>query len=554
MKHRAGLLLFPDLGVPRPASAPVQPQLAAPQPRAADDAVEPAASPSQSQGPRYLFVHLPAFALERCGHAASELAACLAEQRGADRVVACTPAAVDGGVTVGMTASQARALLPEIVFHPHDSHGEQVDHTALLQTFARFGDRVAAWGAAGVLIDVGRTAHLFGGEQPMVDRVLAHVRDLGHHACGVVAEDPCAAQALAEWQGCTRCVPPGQGRAALAALPFRALRPSAALLESAQALGIERVEQWAALDPASVAGRFGAEGLRLLRLAQGRVVTRLPWRDLPAGPVVESVVLGGPTVTLEPIFFVLPGVLRRLAEQLTARSAMAVQLAVRLGLERGPPHLVRLRVGQPSRDPERLLSLLRARLDRTRLVAPAIELWIEVEEQVEEQACQPDLLERSTAAEPLADLIARLADTLGPASVFGPALRDTCRPESAWAARPFEPGAPPPLGPVHRKHDRDPVALQRAYEPELPRPRPLLLSERPERVACQVAQGRPARVRWLGAWQPVTACEGPERLHSEWWVADGGIVRDYWVVQILDRVAWCFLDDRGQWYVHGWFD
>lgn len=547
MRHRAGLLLFPERLSRLPAPGVGEPSASAPP----DHAV-----PTAGGQPRYLLLHLPAFSLERCGFLAQDPAVCVAPQRGAARVVALTPAARVEGIGLGMSAAQARALHPDLAVIEHDPAAERADHAELLRCFAHLGERLAAWGPGGVLLEIHAVAHLFGGESALLSRVLDRAEQLGHCACGVIADDPLVAQALAESRGESLVIPAGGGASALAPLPLRALHPSASLGGAARALGVERIGEWAALEPAAVAARFGKEGLRLLRLARGEPVTPLPWSEPDPGPVTQGVVLGGPTVSLGPIWFVLPGLLQKLCADLLARDAMAVRLAVRLLLERGPPQVVRIRVGEPGRDPDRLASLIRARLERVRLAAPAVELHVEVEEHTAERLWQLGLLDRNTAAEPLADLLARLSDALGDGAVFSAELVERWRPEQAWSSRPFVPGGALSPGPVHRKADRDPVTIQRAFESRGLRPRPTLLFADPERVQVETdpRTGAPRRLRYHGRWFTLDRCEGPERIETDWWSLDGGVSRDYWVVGVQGRPAWCFSDDRASWFLHGWFD
>lgn len=542
MRHKAGLVLFPGLG-PRDEVEPV------PRP-------EPDLAPAggRARAPRYLILHLPAFPLERCGYLADELAVCVDEVKSATRIVALTPAARIEGLGVGMTAAEARALVPEVLLEPRDLVGEAIDREGLLEAFAGFSDRLAPWAETDLLLEVSVTAHLFGGEQALLTEVGARAEQLGHACSLAIADDPLAAAAVAAFGTSEHVVPVGQGARALAALPIAALAPSEALATSLEVLGIRRIGTWARLDPASVSGRFGAEGVRLHRIARGQAASGLPW-DVPAqGPVAERVVLGGPTITLEPIHFVLPGLLARVADALAERDAMAVRVAVHLVLERGPAHVMRVRVGRPTREIERLDRVVRSRLERIRLDAPAVELMIEVEEQTLEAPWQPGLLDRTEIGEELPDLLARMADALGPAALVSPVPTDAWCPEEGWKERVFQPGCPLPPFLVHRKAKIDPVAQQRAFETDGPRPRPAILLPRPQRIELQERGGRPIRIRRAGRWEPVGYSEGPERIEGAWWRDDGGFCRDYWVLQLNGSVAWVYGDDQGRWWLHGWFD
>ncbi|MFT7520673.1 MAG: protein ImuB [Kiritimatiellia bacterium] len=503
---------------------------------------------------RYLYLYLPAFALERAGFEATQMAVLVAEQKGAMRLISLTPAAVAEGLRKGMSTAEARAIVPDLALQDHDPEGERSDKQALLDAFACWSDRISSWGDEGLVMEISGTAHLFGGERGVLELVANRALELGHVARAVIGDDPRVVAAIASCASEHIIVPPGQSRAALAPLPISLLDPTEALARSLAAIGVVRIDQWAGLDAASVAGRYGAEGVLLHRVARGLAVSRLPWQCVDLEPVSERVVLGGPSITLEPVYFVLPGLLERVSQRLFERDAMAVRLALHFVLERGPAHVVRVRVGRATRDRERLDKVVRARLERVRLEAPVVELLLEVEEQIAEQTWQPGLIDRVEASEQLPDLLARLSDTLGESALFSPLPRSSWRPELAWGPRCFEPGQPLPTRSTHRKADLDPVAEQRQHEQAGPRPRPTLMLCRPERVEVRDTDGRPYRLRIEGRWYSLDRVAGPERLDGEWWGADCGFSRDYWVVGIIERVGWCFRDDTGAWWWHGWFD
>ncbi|MFK7930307.1 MAG: DNA polymerase Y family protein [Myxococcota bacterium] len=547
MRHRSGLVLFPGR---QPLLEP-----ASPPPEVSESELATRQTPAGGRGraSRVLVLHLPAFALERCGFEADQIAVCAAEVKSAMRLVALTPAARAAGLREGMTVSEARALEPSLLVQDHDPIGQDVDRQALLEAFAPFSDRVAPWFDQDLVLEVSGTAHLFGGESGVLERVCERAQDLGHECAASIADDALIAWALAAF-GAGGVVPNAQGGPAVEGLPIAALRPSPELAVSLEVIGVRRIGTWAALDPASVAGRYGPEGVRLHRIACGQVASRLPWQPSEPSGVCERVVLGGPTITLEPVLFVLPGLLVRVAEALARQDAMAVRVAVHLVLERGPAHVVRVRVGRPTRDPQRLQKLIHARLERVRLEAPAVELMLEVEEETAEQGWQPGLLSRAEAAEDIDDLLARLTDALGEPMVINPVHADTWCPEHAWTGRAFHPGAPLPRPPQHRKAGDDPVAEQQHLEVPGPRPRPSLLLSSPHRVEVRARSSVPVQVRQEGAWRVVQRCEGPERIEGGWWREDGGWCRDYWVVQLEGCAGWCFVDEQRRWWWHGWFD
>ncbi len=516
----------------------------------------------EGRSARVLALHLPAFRLERCGYAADDVAGLIAERKSAARLVALTPAARAAGLREDMTATEARARCPEVVLEPLDPRGEADDRDALLQALARFSDRLFPLSEDDLALHVEGTARRFGGEAGLCAVVRDFLAELGHASCAAVADEPLAARALARFGPNEALAPPGQAAEALAPLPLAALFPSAELALALDTLGLERVGQLARLDPASVAGRFGEEGVRLHRVARGL------WAGGAAPPgwvepeVVEArAVLGGPTTQLEPILFVLAGLLRQVAGALVRRDRAIVRLALRLVLEPGAGRTLRLRVGRPTRNPELLLRILRTRLHDLRVEAPVVEVLLEVEESVPVPVWQLGLMDRKEQAEPVQDLLARLVDALGEQALFCPEpVEDWC-PERAWRAVPIDPSTaselalrPPRRRARPRSGDRvDPVEALEAWERRVPRPRPTRLLARPQAIEIRLAAGAPVGVHLERGWERILAAEGPERLCGAWWSASQVFDRAYWVVRLAHGSGWVF-QERSRWFWHGWFD
>jgi len=511
-----------------------------------------------AEGQRFLVVYLPAFPLERCGYMADDLAGLIAEEKSAMRLQALTPAARRAGLKPFMTATEARALVPEVELIPQDVVEEQRDRLALVQRFQELSDRVRAPWPDTIVAEVTGTADVFGGEGAQRRRAVSLAAQLGHEARAVVADDPRAGRALARW-GRDGVVLPGAGQAALAELPLEALEPSEALLGALRSVGIERVDAFARLDGAAVAHRFGAEGASLHQLARGERGASLPELADDDAPVRVSTALAGATSLLQ-IHFVLPGLLGELSVALAQRGLAAVRLRVVLQLDRvgeGPSHWgIGVTVGRPTRDVPTLERLVRLRLEGTKLTAPVEELAIEVVEGVPEVGWQPGLTDRTEATEPLPDVLARLTDHLGPEALCGAELVERWKPEAAWRAVAWPPGA---LFGARKRGSRaratrpDPVVLQQEAEAPTLFPRPSVLLQRPQQLEVRVEGVVPRSVRLEQGWVPVSRAEGPERLRSDWWSVEAW-ERAYWVAGLGDRTAWLYQNDVGRWFLHGWFD
>ena len=506
---------------------------------------------SDSPGPsafRFLVAWFPFFALERCGYLHEEVVALCAFRRNALRIVFLTEMAQEVGLRVGMSASEARAMYPQIRLEMWCEEEEAADWAYLLEAFRGFSDRLQSLRTQILVIEISQTAHLFGGESPLVQLVQERAESMGHRCRVAIADDPMAATIWAR-SGSAGILPQGATASYLAPLSFMALHPSPGLARSIRGLDIETIGEWAALDPAAVAGRYGEEGLYLHQIARGRVVLRDVAYTAPQTDVVERQEFVEPARQWPLIEFVLRGVLERIGQTLAQRQQRALQLRVHLIGESCEPTVVRVRLGRPSRQTEVLLRLCRLRMERIRLVSPAVACLVEVEQAVPEGAEQVDILDRRQVGLHLPELVARLTDGLGEQAVFQAMETSSWRPEEAWRSRRF--GSPERSSPPLKKPD--PVEIQQGNYTSFTLPRPSLLLKTPTPLRVKLLEGRPSHVKWEGRWWAVRRVEGPEKIAIQWWREDGGLYRKYWVVDFEGRICWIFEDEYANWALHGWF-
>lgn len=468
-----------------------------------------------------------------------------------------------------MTLAGARALLPELAIELLEPDAERHDLSELAQQLGRFAPAVAPLppdALAAELVPPAGGRPLSTPEPVLVEQVRDRLDLLGHAASIVVADDLFAACVLAAWTEGDRVVPPSGLAQALAPLPLRALAPSLRMGLLLRDLGLRCVGDLARLPPADVAGRFGAEGVRMHRLALGGMGC-LPMATQPSeGALVMGWELPCPVASVEPLLFVLNRLCGDLCAQLEATAQGLVGLTLALELEDAGTLRVALRTGRPVRSPEHLTRLLRRRLEGLQLAAPVLSVAIETSP-VPFAGAQSPLLARGQALEPLADVAARLADSIGPAAIFTPSPRDRWRPEAAWAPLSiFDPqgsflepslGLAPQAGaaPAPTKCGSkalDPAWVHEAWRFSLPLPRPALLLHEPRPVQLEPRLGAPERVQLEGRWLPVRHSWGPELLCVEWWAA--GIDRRYWVLELADgRGLWVYCE-LGHAFLHGFFD
>lgn len=515
MRHSRSLRL-PDVPSPAPVAA--------------------AATPSRATGRRFLVASLPCFRLERCGVSADELAALVDEEQSALRVQVPSLAALRQGLTAGLSASEARAMVPELRVILADAPAEEeADLRALLRLIERFSPAIRPIERAGFALEIGHVR-----DEVKVMRALRGVlTGLGHRARLVVADEVFGGFALASWRPelrqDDRVIGPGGLAAALAGLPIAALRPDPRLLDRLELLGLRQVGELARLDAASVSGRFGAEGLRLHRVARGEVRSEPIDPPVAAGPLQLRRLLPDAAEQLDGVLPALDELVARLCAALSASGRAAMALRLRLRLDGGSDVLLPVRLGQPRRAPGELMLLIRRRLDGLTVSAPVTEVGLELAEDCSFVGQQQALLSRRRGDEELDELVGRLTDALGEAALYRARPEDRHRPEGAWSAAPARgPGRPIPA--------------------TAPRPTLLLREPRPAQVWADKA-GIPAAIEVDGARVHVVRPRGPERLAGEWW-DPAPFDRDYFDLGLRDgRRLWVFQDrSTGAWWLQGMWD
>ena len=504
---------------------------------------------------RVLVAHLPYFRLERCGWEHHQPVALIAEERRAMRVVCVSPAAARQGVRVGMSASEARALAPDLQTEAATPDGELLDLESLAEQLLRVSPSVST------LPPDALVAELRGGdpqaERIVLERVRTRLRDLGHMARVVIADTAPTALACAAWGTRDRIIPVGGAAEALAPLPIDALELPNAERELLVGLGVRTIGAFAALPPASVVGRLGPTGAAAHALARGHMPA-LPVPARAEGPEIRaSQDFPDPVIERDALLFVLNALLRDVCARLSAGGLAAVRLSLRFHLDSGGRQDLSVRLGEPCRDARQMLALLRTRLERFQLAGAVSGVTVEVPEPERFQSRQRDLLGWHSVGASLADVMARLQDQLGEGAVRVPRLVSRHRPEAEWQPTPFRAAAAAtpssPMGHALAAAAQDPV-WDWEGEPDavLPDRPPILLSP-PIAIDVHAPPGRlPTSLLLDGRWVGVQRLEGLEQLAGEWW--ERGFAREYWRASLSDgRCAWLYRED-GRWALHGWWD
>lgn len=467
------------------------------------------------------------------------------------------------GLRPGQSHADARAIAPGLVSAPAEPEEERRALKALALWFERFSPLVAVDADSpereGLLIDMTGGAHLFGGEEALLEEILRRLQAAGVPATAAIADTPGAAFALARWatsEGRPAVIaPPGGAREALAELPVEALRLSDDAVRLLARFGLQRIGDLYPLPRAGLARRFRSDmGLTLVRrLDQALGAEAEPLKpERPAADYRVWQAFAEPLMGAEGVAYALPALAEALCAQLEQDGQGARALA--LDAFRTDGRVVRLSAGlsAPSRTPAHLLRLVKEKGIESLDLGFGADALMFSALAAEPLAGRQGELEgdpRLQGADALAGLIDRLQAKLGEGSVTRPEGVESHLPERSERQVPAGPKPPPAAAPP-------------------PRPRPLLLFDPPEPVEAlaELPDAAPSRFTWRRVAHRVAKAQGPERLAPEWWRPDprqGARTRDYYAVEDeTGRRYWLFregLYDRiageesrlPQWWIQG---
>ena len=350
---------------------------------------------------------------------------------------AATKAAAERGARAGARLTDARALDPALVAVAADPEGD----VALVRRLARWSGRwspLVEVDGDGLRLDVTGVAHLFGGEEGLVEDVERRFAALGLTARVAIAPTAAAAWALARYnmplspQGHPLPMS-GEGlETQLAPLPVSALRLDAETVRTLERLGLKTIGALMDVPRLALARRFrGAEDVvDALDRALGR--KREPLTAAPAEPPPRVLVrLEEPAMHPEAPGQALDRLIPELVRQLQERHLGARRVSLSGFRVDGSVAVASVATTIPSREPKHLARLL---ADKAEALDPefgfdAFALTAEWTEALD--AAQESLVEEASGEREVARLVDRLTVKLGPSRVRRPQAVESHLPEKA---------------------------------------------------------------------------------------------------------------------------
>jgi protein ImuB len=473
--------------------------------------------------------------------------ALIASERGVRRLHAVDEAAAALGLFPGQKATDALALVPELVTDEADPDGDAAALAALALWCVRYSPAVAVDAPDGLFLDITGVAHLWGGEAQMLDDLLTRLARQGVLARGAVAGSAGAAWALARFGEERTVAPPGAEAELLAPLPVTALRLAPDGAAQLIRLGLARIGQVAVLPRGQLARRFGAQTLTRLDQALARGEEALAF-SRPATPWFARLAFAEPISAPDDLARVTRDIAAKLCARLIAEGQGAGRFELAFHRLDGRAERLAIGLALPGRSPDAIARLFVPMLET---VDPGFGIEVvtlaaeRVEPLAERQIKLGDIGEIAVE-DGIAPLVDRLANRLGE--------------DRVWRAGAFASHIPERT--VVR---RAPLAPAEGEGWDAARPRPVRLFARPEPITATapVPDDPPLFFQWRGRTRKVRRAEGPERLADEWWRRppgdpDPSLIRDYYRVEDdtgtrywLFRAGLYGADEPPKWWLHG---
>ena len=489
----------------------------------------------------------------------------MAPQQGGMRITAVNPVAAAQGVRIGQLLTEARALITHLVVYDADPHADE----KALKKLSRWCGRYTPWtvpcteenGNDGVFLDITGCAHLFGGEEALLQDLQIRLTEWGISARLAVADTPGAAWGFARYGRPTLAVIPPQKQAQhIRSLPVAALRLDADTVDALTRMGLKTIGQLLKLPRAPLVQRFGRTVARRLDQMRGKENEPITPQD-PHVPYRVRRVLAEPVLHTDHIASLIGAMAQDLVRPLNRDGKGARQL--KLWLYRVDGHVTSVVAGtaRPSNDPVHLARLFSEKLDQLGSDFDA-GYGIEVVS-LEAQTVDPLPPSQVSTQAPSGatgtarndnpafhQLVDRLSNRFGMARVTYLEPKQSHIPERAVVFKP-----------VSEQADDVPDWRAEQYH-EAGRPIMLLPCAEPIEVIAEIPEGPPRRFQWRRVTYQVAQTAGPERVAPEWWRDDRKTrTRDYYCLQDDDgRRFWVYRDgfyrsaaNAPRWYMHGFF-
>lgn len=467
-------------------------------------------------------------------------------------------AARRAGIVAGMTAVQAGAVTPDLTVLTRKAALEQAAADALIDVAESFSPIVEDGDPGRVYLDLAGLGGLYGSENDMAMELARRVRQVGMEAeIGIAANKEIAY--LAARCGGMRIIDPGRETEFLQWVPLELLELEPDVELQLERLGIRRLGELARLNAKELGSRLGASAVELVRLASAQTAAPIIARH-PAEVFTEKTELEYAVELLEPLSFILRGLLERLTARLSMRGLTAGNLMLSLELAGHRRDDRQVAVAAATNEVRSLLTLLILDLEKSPLPEAIEAVQLSIQTRVPRPAQSDMFLPPAPAPERLQTTLARLAALCGPDQVGTLMAANSYRPEALERIDFAPPSAlsvaPPPPEQNGRTVNR---IVLRAIRPA-------------QEIEVMLSGGQPDFIRGQQICARVVSIAGPWRRQGEWWKTAweagavrepplrgghrNGFARDYYEMALDDGGIYRVFFDLGsdRWFVDGIYD
>lgn len=419
------------------------------------------------------------------------------------------------GLGAGMGLPSALGLVPELTALERRPDAERdAIHGAACWAY-RFGSPVTLDAQRHALwVEVGNSLKVFGGWKPLARKMASPDGAPPFRKQWGVAPTLACAYLMANANGGFKHGILGKDQIvqAISPLPVELLPLPQDRIAILRGAGLTQIAEVLNIANDALGRRLGKEALRALDQLFGRTPEVFKPFEIPAR-YRRPFEFSDPVETTEAMLFPLRMMIDEFCRYLYTRDASAQEFTLRMidSRKRVSTHTVGLM--SPSRDPARLLLVLKEKLDRIQIEDGILEIVLEADRFEEANVIQDDLFgSAAVVGQRFTELKERLTARLGKEVVRQIAVSADARPEAATCAPSKE-------------------VIPGDHHP----PRPLWLVQRPRRVT------------------PTRLLTPPERLELGWFDGDDA-PRDYFIAQDeRNRVCWVYRNPQGEYFLHGYW-
>ena len=458
-------------------------------------------------------------------------------------ITATSPEAEMQGLTIGMVAADAKAIVPSLQVID-GIPGKELKLLTLLGNWCiRYTPIAAIDPPNGLILDVSGCTHLWGGEKDYLEELLNRLRGKGFDVQAAVSGTVGASWAIARFGKKESIIEPGDHSEALMSLPPAALRLDKPVLEHLQKLGLRSIRSFINMQRSALRRRF--EQSLLLRLDQALGHEEEMLQPLqPIEPYSERLPCLEPIRTAVGIEIAIKRLLEMICKRLKQEGKGLRSAILKCYRVDGKVQQITIATSSASHRISHLFKLFELKICTIRPDL-GIELFVIEAVKVEDVTQMQEALwtgKPGLEDAAVAELLDRLRGKVG-ANVINRYIPV----EQYWPERSFK------------------QACSLRDKPEInwrsDRPRPICLLSKPEsiEVTALIPDSPPMLFIYKGKIHQIKKADGPERIEREWWL-EKGEHRDYYMVEDAEgKRYWLFRlghysDNKShQWFIHGFF-